>query len=63
MSTPEAVPYRPRSVPLPTRLAARLAVVCAHLLATQPPARIRAVLRRVRRGARPATVAETGGPP
>ncbi|MDT3400054.1 lasso peptide biosynthesis B2 protein [Streptomyces sp. B1866] len=58
MSTPEAVPYRPRSLPPRTRLAARLAVGCAHVLATQPPARIRAVLRRVRRGARPATVAE-----
>ena len=59
MSTPEAVPYRPRSVPLPTRLAARLAVGCAHLLATQPPARIRTLLRQVRRGARPASVAQT----
>lgn len=59
MSMPEAVPYRPRSVPLSTRWAARLAVGCAHLLAMLPPARIRTVLRQVRRGARPATAAQT----
>ncbi|MEE1943206.1 lasso peptide biosynthesis B2 protein [Streptomyces sp. TRM 70361] len=58
MSTPEAVPYEPRSVPLPHRLAARFAVGCAHLLAVLPPGRIRAVLGPLRRGARPATVAE-----
>ena len=58
MSTPEAVPYDPRSVPLPHRLAARFAVGCAHLLATQPPGRIRAVLTWLRRGARPATLRE-----
>jgi hypothetical protein len=58
MSTPEAVPYDPRSVPLADRLVARLAVGCAHLLATQPPGRIRAVLARLRRGARPATLEE-----
>ncbi|MGK5629329.1 lasso peptide biosynthesis B2 protein [Streptomyces sp. URMC 123] len=58
MTTPEAVPYRPRSVPPARRLVARVAVGCAHLLATQPPGRIRAVLARLRRGARPATLAE-----
>ncbi|MFF9162232.1 lasso peptide biosynthesis B2 protein [Streptomyces longwoodensis] len=59
MSMPESVPYRPRSVPLPTRSAARLAVGCAHLLALLPPSRIRTVLRQVRRGAQPATAAQT----
>jgi Transglutaminase-like superfamily len=59
VSTPEAVPYNPGAVPLGPRLAARVAVGCAHLLATQPPGRIRSVLSRLRRGARPATVGET----
>ncbi|MGW5176900.1 lasso peptide biosynthesis B2 protein [Streptomyces sp. NPDC004082] len=36
----------------------RLAVALAHLLARQPPVRIRAVLVRLRRGARPATLEE-----
>ncbi|MEV4922795.1 lasso peptide biosynthesis B2 protein [Streptomyces roseoverticillatus] len=58
MTTPEAIPYQPRSIPLGRRCVARLAVGCAHLLATQPPARIRAVLARLRRGARPATLTE-----
>ncbi|MFI6764740.1 lasso peptide biosynthesis B2 protein [Streptomyces sp. NPDC050355] len=58
MSTPEVVPYRPRSVPPARRFLARVVVCCAHVLATQPPGRIRAVLRRLRRGARPATLAE-----
>ncbi|MFJ8695126.1 lasso peptide biosynthesis B2 protein [Streptomyces roseolilacinus] len=58
MTTPEAMPYDPRSVPVARRLLARAAVACAHLLATQPPHRIRAVLSRMRGGARPATLAE-----
>ncbi|GCD32821.1 hypothetical protein OEIGOIKO_00539 [Streptomyces chrestomyceticus JCM 4735] len=58
MSAPEAVPYRPRSIPLPRRFTARVAVGCAHVLATLPPGRIRAVLGLLRRGARPATLAE-----
>ncbi|MET9290776.1 lasso peptide biosynthesis B2 protein [Streptomyces sp. NPDC003077] len=37
------------------RLAARLAVSAARLLATQPPRRIRAALRLLRTGAHPAT--------
>ncbi|MEU8583944.1 lasso peptide biosynthesis B2 protein [Streptomyces abikoensis] len=61
MTTPEAVPYRPGAVPLATRWAARAAVALAHLLATQPPGRIRAVLRVLRRGARPASLAEATG--
>lgn len=58
MSTPETVGHRPGSVPLDRRLAAYAAVGLARVLATQPPARIRGVLARVRRGARPATYAE-----
>ena len=56
MSMPEAVFYQPRSVPLRRRVVAYLAVGAARLLATQSPRRIRAVLGRLRRGARPATV-------
>ncbi len=58
MTMPEAVPHRPRSVPLRGRLIARLAVLLARLLATQPPGRIRQILGRLRRGARPASVEE-----
>ena len=55
MSLPETVSYDPRSVPLPRRTAARLAIGVAHLLATQPPRRIRRVLGWLRAGATPAT--------
>ncbi len=55
MSTPEAVAYDPRSVTLKRRLLARVAVGAAHLLATQPPRRIRRVLGWLQRGAKPAT--------
>ncbi len=58
MSTSEAVVYEPRSVPLPLRLLTRVLVATARLLARQPPRRIRAVLGRLRRGARPATYEE-----
>ncbi|MFI9237255.1 lasso peptide biosynthesis B2 protein [Streptomyces cinnamoneus] len=58
MTTPEAVLYHPRSIPPARRFLARAAVACAHVLATQPPRRIRAILVRLRRGARPATLAE-----
>lgn len=58
MSSSQVVPHDPRSVPPGRRLLARAAVACAHLLATQPPGRIRAVLERIRGGARPATLAE-----
>ncbi|MEV3958758.1 lasso peptide biosynthesis B2 protein [Streptomyces albogriseolus] len=58
MSTSQVVPHDPRSVPLGPRLVTRLAVASAHLLARQPPARIRTVLLRLRPGARPATLAE-----
>ncbi|WP_237107538.1 lasso peptide biosynthesis B2 protein [Nonomuraea sp. MG754425] len=40
---------------LPERIAGRLAVAVARLLARRPPRRIVAVLRLLRRGARPAT--------
>ncbi|MGA4837531.1 lasso peptide biosynthesis B2 protein [Streptomyces sp. G45] len=58
MTLPEAMPHDPRSVPLASRAATRGAVALARLLATQPPGRIRVVLARLRRGARPATVGE-----
>lgn len=45
-------------LPLVANLAARCAVGLARLLARRPPARIRAVLERLRRGARPATHAQ-----
>jgi hypothetical protein len=56
MSMPEAVFHRPRSLPLPRRVLARMAVGVARLLATQPPKRIRVVLGWLGRGATPATV-------
>jgi transglutaminase superfamily protein len=55
MSMPEALIHQPRTVPLPRRMLAYLAVGAARLLATRSPRRIRAVLGQVRRGARPAT--------
>lgn len=58
MTMPEAVVHDPRSAPLRVRLAARLAVGCARVLATRPPGQIRSVLSRLSRGSRPATVAE-----
>ncbi|HEV2784068.1 MAG TPA: lasso peptide biosynthesis B2 protein [Actinophytocola sp.] len=58
MSSPEAISYDPRSVPFGRRIRVRAAVAAARLLATRPPQRIRAVLTRLRRGARPATYAE-----
>lgn len=54
MTVPEAVFYQPRAVPLRRRIPTRLAVGAARLLATRSPQRIRAVLLRLRRGARPA---------
>lgn len=58
MSMPEAVLHQPRSVPLRRRLLAYGAVAAARLLASQPPGRIRVVLGWLRRGARPAGVAQ-----
>ena len=55
MSTPEAILYDPRSVSFRRRMMTHLAVAAARLLSTQPPRRIRTVLRWLRRGARPAT--------
>lgn len=55
MTVPEAVFYQPRTVPLRRRIPTRLAVGIAHVLATQSPRRIRSILSRVRRGAKPAT--------
>ena len=58
MTTPEAVSYRPGSVPLPRRAVAYAAIGVARLLATRSPGQIRTVLERLRRGARPATYTE-----
>ena len=59
MTVPEALRvYNPRSVPLPRRVVAHLAVGAARLLATRSPRRIRTVLGWLRRGARPATLQE-----
>jgi hypothetical protein len=58
MSVPEALHYAPRSVPFARRMQARLAIGAAHLLATQSPRRIRAVLSRLRKGAKPATAGQ-----
>ena len=58
MTMQEALSYRPRAVPLPTRLVTRAVVLAARVLATRSPGRIRWVLSRLRRDARPATVAE-----
>lgn len=58
MASPEAISYDPRSVPFGRRLRVRAVVFAARLLATGSPKRIRQVLTRVRRGARPATYAE-----
>ena len=55
MTTPETVGHRPGAVPLPARLLAYAVIGVARVLATRSPARIRAVLGLVRRGARPAT--------
>lgn len=58
VSTPETVGHDPRRVPPARRLRAYVAVGLARLLATRSPARIRAVLRRLGRGAPPATYDE-----
>ncbi|MFD5268944.1 lasso peptide biosynthesis B2 protein [Streptomyces sp. NPDC058335] len=57
MTTPSAL-ERPTGVPFARRLAARLVLLPALVLSLLPPRRIRAVLERARRGARPATVAQ-----
>ncbi|MES4907513.1 MULTISPECIES: lasso peptide biosynthesis B2 protein [unclassified Streptomyces] len=54
MSAPMALADRDR-LPLHRRVAPWLAVVAARLLARAKPARVRAVLESLRRGARPAT--------
>jgi Transglutaminase-like superfamily len=55
MASPEAIAHDPRSVPFGRRILVRAAVAAARLLATRSPRRIRGVLTRLRRGARPAT--------
>jgi hypothetical protein len=58
MTTPETVTHDPRSLPPLRRLRAYAAVGAARLLATGSPTRIRAILRSLGRGARPATFEE-----
>ncbi|MFC9930329.1 lasso peptide biosynthesis B2 protein [Streptomyces sp. NPDC127190] len=60
MSTPSAL-QRPYDVPLGRRLAARLVLFPALLLALLPPRRIRAALQLLRRGAGPATADQAQG--
>jgi hypothetical protein len=60
MSLPEAVHYNPRSVPLPRRTLARVAIGAAHVLGRQSPSRIRTVLGLLRKGSRPATLEQAG---
>jgi hypothetical protein len=55
VTRPEAVSYRPGSVPLPGRLLAYAVIAVARLLATRSPGRIKTVLGWLRHGARPAT--------
>ncbi|MEZ3180944.1 lasso peptide biosynthesis B2 protein [Streptomyces pimonensis] len=57
MTTPSAL-ERPAGVPLGLRLAARLVLVPAAVLALLPPRRIRVVLHLLRRGAAPATTVQ-----
>ncbi len=58
MSTPEAITYNPRSLALSRRLLVRAAVAVGHLLAAQPPRRIRRVLGWLGRRAGPASFDE-----
>ncbi|MCC8250414.1 lasso peptide biosynthesis B2 protein [Saccharothrix luteola] len=59
MTSPGAITRPPRrDIALPRRVAARLAVAAVRPIARWSPARIRAVLTVLRRGARPATHAE-----
>ncbi|MGI8334546.1 lasso peptide biosynthesis B2 protein [Actinomadura scrupuli] len=57
MTTPSAL-HRPTDISRSHRLAARVAVAAAFLLARLPPRRIRAVCALLSRGAAPATYAE-----
>jgi hypothetical protein len=58
VTTPEALVHRPRAVPIRRRLVAYGVIGVARVLATRSPTRIKTVLGWLRRGARPATVAE-----
>ncbi|SFC97778.1 lasso peptide biosynthesis B2 protein [Streptomyces aidingensis] len=60
MTTPSAL-ERPGGVPPRHRLAARLVLLPALLLARLPPHRLRSVLTLLRRGAAPASAARTAG--
>jgi len=58
VTRPEAVPYRPDSVPLPRRVLAYAVIAVARVLATRSPRQVKAVLGRLRGSAKPATYAE-----
>ncbi|GAB7046340.1 lasso peptide biosynthesis B2 protein [Catenuloplanes indicus] len=58
MSMPETIPYNPGSLPFVTRWAARAAVTVARMLARCRPDRVRWVMGRLHRGARPAGTAQ-----
>src|SRR3712207_3106579 len=58
MASPEAISYDPRSGSFGHRGRVRTMVAAARLLSTRSPQRIRKVLTRLRRGARPATYEE-----
>lgn len=60
MSSPEAIFHDPKAVSFGSRARVRVAVAAARLLSTRSPQRIRAVLTRLSRGARPATLQEAG---
>ncbi|HEY3001090.1 MAG TPA: lasso peptide biosynthesis B2 protein [Kribbellaceae bacterium] len=58
MSVPQTIAVDPAALPLRDRLAGRVAVVVAKRLAKRSPRRIQQALRRLRRGAAPATYAQ-----
>jgi hypothetical protein len=63
MTMPIMIPWeeRDRKRPLPLRIRTRLAVAGARLLARLPAIRLRRVLERLSRGARPSTFDEAAG--
>lgn len=61
VSLPQTVSHSPRSVPMPVRIAVRVASGLAAVLAVQAPRRIERVLRLLRKGAAAATYARTRG--
>ncbi|MDR7276849.1 lasso peptide biosynthesis B2 protein [Catenuloplanes atrovinosus] len=58
MSLPETIAYNPGALPFTTRWTARAAVTAARVLARRRPDRVRRVMQRLCRGARPAGTAQ-----